>query len=82
MWKKRNITESQIHQYKCLILSNVNDISFFTSIMHPNSQVISPLSYTNHNKLDLLFHFMLYLAYQVVSTLKKQNLRILSFVPI
>jgi hypothetical protein len=82
MWKKRNITESQIHQYKCLILSNVNDITFFTSIMHPNSQVISLLSYTNHNKLDLLFHFMLYLAYQVVSTLKKQNLRILSFVPI
>ena len=82
MWKKRNITESQIHQYKCLILSNVKDITFFTSIMHPNSQVTSLLSYTNHNKLDLLFHFMLYLAYQVVSTLKKQILIIRSFVPI
>jgi hypothetical protein len=82
MWKKRNIIESQIHQYKCLILSNVRDITFFTSIMHPNSQVTSLLSYTNHKKLDLLFHFMLYLAYQVVNTLKKQILIIRSFVPI
>ena len=32
--------------------------------------------------LDLLFHFMLYLAYQVVNTFKKQILIIRSFVPI